>query len=352
VFSLAPAGKLRWQQPEAYTRPPVDYGEIVFGPNGGSQQVYFYANHHLRALRLDGTSVFTLTGLDQPAIAPDGSVHVALGAYSPSGNLLWTFPTPYPYNVFTPPDVGSDGIHYFVQNLSQLFALNPNGSQRWHTTLAGYVNGPIVNSLNTQLVMGSANTLDHAGFVLSASATDGHVLWRVTLPAEDPTVLNPALGTFGFNQFVSTRARFTADGQTAYLNTATATGDNNTSKSFVYSLNTAIGNPPPPPTSTVLRTTSITLSANLLNKRSVAVTGLIAVKDQNSAAVTGATVATSWKLPDGTTQNQNASTSTNGNASFTIKGGRGTYTVTVTNVSKAACTFNAASSVLSKSITK
>ena len=69
VFSLTPAGALRWQQPEAYNRPIVDYGEIVFGPNGSNQQLYFYANNHLRALRLDGTSVFTLgAGLASPRL--------------------------------------------------------------------------------------------------------------------------------------------------------------------------------------------------------------------------------------------------------------------------------------------
>ena len=31
---------------------------------------------------------------------------------------------------------------------------------------------------------------------------------------------------YGFNQFVTTRALFTADGQTVYVHTATATGDN------------------------------------------------------------------------------------------------------------------------------
>ena len=40
VFSLTPAGALRWQTPEAYDRPIVDYGEILFGPNGGNQQLY------------------------------------------------------------------------------------------------------------------------------------------------------------------------------------------------------------------------------------------------------------------------------------------------------------------------
>jgi hypothetical protein len=246
VFSLTPAGTVRWQTPEAYDRRIVDYGEILFGPNGDTQQLYFSANKHLRALRLDGTSVFTLPGdLGQPAIGPDGSVHLPLAAYSPNGNQLWFFQTPYPYNVFTPPDVGSNGIHYFLQNLSKLFALNPDGSEKWFFNVNGYVDGPIVDPLNTQLLMGSSDTLNHAGFVLSASTQNGQENWRVILPPEDPTVWNPGVGIFGFNQFTSTRARFTADGQTAYIHTATATGDNNTSKSFLYSL--AVGNGAPSP---------------------------------------------------------------------------------------------------------
>jgi hypothetical protein len=352
VFSLSPAGALRWQQPEAYARRIVDYGEIVFGPNGGNQQLYFYANNHVRALRLDGTSVFTLTGtLGQPAIAPDGTVHFPLGAYSPNGSLLWSFPTPYPYNVFTPPDVGSDGIHYFVQNLSQLFALNPNGSQRWHVTLADYVAGPIVDPLNTQLVMGSADTLDHAGFILSTSAQDGHELWRVGLPLEDPTVFNPAIGIYGFNQCVDTRARFTADGSTAYIVTATATGDNNTSKSFVYSIN-ASGSTPPLPTSTKLRSTSISLSARLLINGTVTVTGVVTVKDENGATIPSAMVAASWTLPNGTKQYQTATGDSTGKANFSVKNGRGTYTLTVNNITKTGCTFDPANSILSRSITK
>ncbi len=258
VFSLTPAGVLRWQTPETYDRLIVDYGEIVFGANGSTQQLYFSANNHLRALRLDGTSVFALPGsLGQPAVAPNGSVHVPLAAYSPAGSQLWFFQTPYPANVFTPPDIGSDGSHYFVQNTVELFALNPSGAQRWHRTLSNYVAGPIVDPLNTQLVMGSAETADHAGFLISASASDGRELWRVTLPPEDPTVFNPAIGANGFNQFVSTRARFTADGETAYAMTATATGDNNTSRSFIYSL--ATGNPAAPsPTATATATPTAT----------------------------------------------------------------------------------------------
>ena len=256
VFSLTPAGVLRWTNEELYRRPIVTYGEIVFGPNGGNDQLYFYANDHFRAVSLDGSSVFTNSsgqiaqmkpGL-QPAVAPDGSVHTVLSAFSPAGSLLWFFQTPYPYNVFTPADIGNDGTHYFVQNLSQLFALNPDGSQRLHAVVNGYVDGPVVDSLNTQLVMGSQETGDHAGFIVSVGAQDATERWRVILPLEDPTIWNPGVGIFGFNQFVNTRGRFTADGRTVYFVTATATGDNNTSKSFVYSLDAGSGGPPPTPT--------------------------------------------------------------------------------------------------------
>jgi hypothetical protein len=348
VFSLTPQGVLRWTSPELYARPPVLYGEIVFGPNKSGQQLYFYANNHVRGLGLNGTPVFTIPVINsllklgmQPVVAPDGSVHTPLTTYTADGNTLWSFPTPYPYNVFTPADVGSDGIHYFVQNLSQLFALNPDGSQHWHLTVTDYLAGPIVDPFNSQLVIGSNTTADQAGFIVGASAKDGHELWRVILPIEDTTVFNSTTGTYGFNQYVDTRARFTADGRTAYVVTATATGDNNTSKSFVYSLNT----------STILRSTSITLSTKL-QSGTVNVTGIDTVKDQNGAAISGALVSATWTLPNGSTQNQSATTNSSGNASFNTKSGRGTYTLTVTNIIKTASTFDKANSVLTKSITK
>ncbi len=243
VFSLTPAGGLRWQVPEPYDRLIVDYNEIVFGDNGGTPQLYFAANHHVRGLTLDGAPVFTIEGgiaqlqrADSPAVGPDGSVHTALKSYSPAGDLQWAFPTPYPYNVFTKSTVGSDGVHYFVQNLSQLFALNADGSPRWHAALDDYVDGPIVDPTNTQLILAGADTLDHPGQILSLSAEHGGELWRVVLPAEN-----------GFNQFVDSRARFTGDGLTAYVGTATATGDNATSRSFLYALDASVGAPPPPP---------------------------------------------------------------------------------------------------------
>jgi hypothetical protein len=245
VFSLTPGGELRWQTPNPYDRIIIDYNEIVFGDNDGAGQLYFWANNKLRGITLSGNPVFSIAGglpqlqvANSPAVGPDGSVHTALSSFSPDGNPLWTFPTPYPYNVFSKSSVGSDGSHYLVQNLIQLYALHPNGTVRWHRELDDYAKGPIVDPTNTQILLGGAATLDHPGLILSASAENGGELWRVELPSEN-----------GFNQFVDSRARFRDDGLAVYLVTATATGDNATSRSFVYGLDASLDGPPPPPPS-------------------------------------------------------------------------------------------------------
>jgi hypothetical protein len=353
VFSLTPAGALRWKAPESLNRPVVDYAEIVFGPNGNNQQLYFGANAHTRALRLDGTSVFTLNRSFQPTVGPDGSVHSALGAYSPNGSLLWNFVSPYPYNTFSTPEVGSDGIHYVTQNLIELFALNAGGSVRWHVTLKNKVDGPVVDPVNSIIVLGGANTLSYPGTIQAVSAANGKDLWFITLPAEDPTVFNPGLGIYGYNQGVSTRGRFSPDGQTVYFMTFTATGNNDTSRSFVYSINAGGSTLPPPPTQgQLLRSASISLSAKLLKNGTVSISASVTVKDENGASVPNAAVSVSWKLSDGSTQDQTANTSSSGVARFTTSGRRGTYILTINNIAKAGYTFDRTNSVLSKAITR
>jgi hypothetical protein len=243
VFSLTPEGSLRWQTPNPYQRLPILYNEIVFGDNAGTGQLYFFANRHVFGITLSGTPVFAIEGGvaqlqwgASPAVGPDGNVHTAVDEYSPNGDLLWSFTNPYPMSVFSKSSVGSDGAHYYVQNLSQLFALNPDGTQRWHRTLVDYVDGPIVDPTSTQIVLRGSTTGDQAGFVLSTSAADGSELWRVVFPTEN-----------GLNQFIDSRARLRGDGQVAYLVTATASGDNATSRSFVYALDASLSAPPPPP---------------------------------------------------------------------------------------------------------
>ena len=130
-----------------------------------------------------------------------------------------------------------------------------------------------------------------------------------------------------------------------YTATLTVTDNNNVSASDTVTIVvSAAGN-------TVLRSTAINLSATLHGKK-VSVTGNVVVKDGDGAAVSGAVVSATWAMPGGATAAQAATTSSTGIAQFNTSGGRGTYKLTVTNISKTSYTFDAANSILTKSITK
>ncbi len=100
-----------------------------------------------------------------------------------------------------------------------------------------------------------------------------------------------------------------------------------------------------------MQVTSITLSGTVSRGR-VNITGYVYVRDGGGKAVPNATVTILWTLPGGATQTRTAVTNSQGRAAFTTSGGRGTYTLTVQNVTRSGFTFDAAGSVLSKSITK
>ncbi len=100
-----------------------------------------------------------------------------------------------------------------------------------------------------------------------------------------------------------------------------------------------------------LKVTSITLGGTV-KQNTATITGDVIVKDQLGKAAPNATVSIRWTLPNGSTQTATAVTNTSGRARFTVSGPRGTYTLTVLNVTKTGYTFDAAGSVLTKSITK
>ncbi len=312
LYALTPDGALKWVARGA------GGGGVAVGPDGTA---YAGSESSVKAYNPDG-------------IGPEVDIHVPYGAYSPiDGRLAWVFSSPYPYNVSDTPDVGSTGIHYTVQNTVELFALSTTGNQIWHRTLDDYVGGPVVDPQNTQLIVGSVQTLINPGSIISESAQDGHELWRVNLPAES-----------GFNQRSDTRARFTPDGFTAYMMTFTATGNNDTSASFLYALDTASTTG-----QQTLKSTKITIKA--VNAGSSAnATGKVTVQDNNGAPVAGATVDVTWTLPSGQTLAQTVATTSRGLAAFGVTDIPGIYTLTVANITKSGYTFDAANSVLTKSV--
>jgi hypothetical protein len=239
IFSLTPAGVLRWTQPETYDRLIVDYQEVVFGPNGANQQMYFLANNHLKALRLDGSLVFSNSASgNQPAVGPDGSLYTtytALGAYTPAGSVKWSF-TGVINNAATAPDVGPDGVVYFVHNLGTLYAVNPNGTERWRQVTSEIMGDPIVSPLNSMVVMGGIPTYGMSGFFKAVSTVSHSELWRVTLAPEN-----------GGNLVPDSRPRFAPDGGTFYITAQIVGGDESNQYGYVYAIDTT-GTTSPTPT--------------------------------------------------------------------------------------------------------
>jgi hypothetical protein len=69
--------------------------------------------------------------------------------------------------------------------------------------------------------------------------------------------------------------------------------------------------------------------------------------------VSRANVSVHWDLPGGGSLDQSKNSNNTGNATFNVSGGAGTYTVTVTNITKTGFTFDpVGSTILTNSITK
>jgi hypothetical protein len=344
AFSLNLAGQERWRTPEAYNRPNVTYSELAIGPAGSSDHLYWYGNAHTRAVRThDGSSVATFGG-GQPVVSPfDGTVHIGSSAYTPNGQLLWSHTTGYGASI---PDVARDGTHYYVSGSTNLFALNTSGSPKWNLQLPKYVGSPDVDPTHSVVVLTGSGTLNIPGFAQGVSTAARKVNWELPFPVEEPTVYNPATGQYGFNQFADTRARFTADGTTAYLGTAIAPGGVPIrNRCFLNAIDTSLE---ATPVEYKMRVDSIKLTATTTGY--VLVTAAIKVVDAAGVPVPYATVSGTWRAPSGVLK-PSATTDGNGMVYFTYGYTRGTYTFTVNSVTKAGYTFDAAGSVLKQSIT-
>jgi hypothetical protein len=339
VFSLADtlAGpELRWTNPEPYGRPFVGYTEIAFGPtsDGNDDQLYFYANGRTRAVRLsDGASVFTTGGNNtRPQVSPfDGSWHKGDAAFSPDNDPLWSFEFPL-FAGFREPSIAPDGTHYVVSGSDTLYAIDPFGIEEWSGELSEFVGLPDVSPVDPMVILSTGGSQTHPAALLAVSATNGTDLWRMEFPPDGS----------GIDQFIGTGVAYSPDGLTAYVMTAVGSGGGVTN---TY-LNAVDTDPSLPNASTVLRSTDVTL--NVRKKRGqVSFTGVVTVMDENKGLISGATVAATWTLPDGSTVQQTASTSGTGEAKFNVTGPGGLYEIEVTDISSNGYTFDPAHSLLS-----
>jgi hypothetical protein len=151
--------------------------------------------------------------------------------------------------------------------------------------------------------------------------------------------LNPdGLNPNELDQYIDTQIAYSADGSAAYVVTALA-GAN---VSYLNAINT---DPSIPSASTRLRVADISLTAGS-KRRSVSMSGVVRVLDENLAPVSGATVDAMWTLPDGRFIAISASTNGSGEARFSESGDGGLYWLEVTDIVMPGYTFDPLHSIL------
>ena len=146
-----------------------------------------------------------LLGPASPAIGADGTIYAGAAdsnfyAINPNGTEKWAFPATNsafpgdPYGTFSPAAIAADGTAYFgASTLDQiyfsLYALNPDGTQKWNLVPPYGVNeGPAIVSDGTIW----AATSGESALQLSP---DGTIVWAPSTLAGDASA--PAIGGDG-----------------------------------------------------------------------------------------------------------------------------------------------------------
>jgi hypothetical protein len=247
VFALNPNGTLAWNYNEGiYKYGQTGGKDIVFTrtvPQLYFQYESFVRNHAalLWSFGLDGGLRWTQpAGSGQTVVSPlDDSVHTEMQAFTPAGVHLWTIPL-FGQGPTTGPDVGVDGVHYVVQNYGTLFAVNPDGTEKWRASTGGIMNQQVASPANNVVFSGGIVTYGEPGFYVGYNTADGAEVFRIPLPTE------PGFEPYGQVR-PDTRPTFSPDGTTAYSSADVAgagyAADPNQHYSFFYAIDTTTNLP-------------------------------------------------------------------------------------------------------------
>ena len=206
VHAVDPQGEIRW----TYETPVRNF--FTSSPAVASDGTIYVGgdDDHLHAINRDGLPRWTFkTGnliRAPPSIGADGTIYVPshdgrLYAVDPDGSERWSvvvMRNPEGFEVSrasvdSPPSIGPDGAIYVLGR--GLFAINPDGSIRWHfdSNTSGYRTTPILGADgNVYLASGVAFTaLDAQGRLVWDYHPGGHALSDVHVLA------SPAIGVDG-----------------------------------------------------------------------------------------------------------------------------------------------------------
>lgn len=269
---------------------------------------------------MSGPAPLDVTFFGEESYDPDGSI----------GNYEWLF---------------SDGGSYWGATAYHTF-YNPGTYQ---VTLKVYDNRGGVGTTTLSIQVGTTNQPPNA--VASGNPTSGTAPLAVNFSSAgsndpDGNIVSYAwtFGDGGVSSQPNPAHTYTNAGN--YTATLTVTDDDGATDNATVNISvTASGC-----SSNCLRSTAISLKAS--GSGTISVKGQVQVRSENNALVSNARVYVTWTLPGGGTVTQDVLTNSRGIASFGAVGSSGTFTLTVTNITKTGWTFDPEHSVLTKSVTR
>ncbi|MFO8109492.1 MAG: PQQ-binding-like beta-propeller repeat protein [Thermoplasmata archaeon] len=178
---------------------------------GFEDTLYVAGYRDLTALDSDGNILWTFnssadhTTSGTPAVASDGTIYVPFDYWGTNEALLYAL---YPDNgtekwcfdlnpngvggtwqVFSPV-IGNDGTIYSASNHDVLYAINPNGTERWNTTVDPGMTAPAIGDDKTIYVTAY-------GSALTAIYPNGTVKWRFRPEGWHDEMSSPSIGEDG-----------------------------------------------------------------------------------------------------------------------------------------------------------
>jgi outer membrane protein assembly factor BamB len=203
--AIGPEGALRWTLAERARAglAIADDGTLYLGGSTG-----------LMAIDPDGRVLWTAP-IDRiwspPAIGPDGTIYQntsggTLHAVDRAGRIKWRFEAPGAMSRNpSSPAVALDGTIYFASEDHHLYALDPDGSERWRIGTPGPVRAPSIGVDGTiyfasdQILAwgGGDNHTTISDAWLFAVGPDGSDRWSVRLDEYSPIWTGPAIGFDG-----------------------------------------------------------------------------------------------------------------------------------------------------------
>jgi len=191
LYCIRSDGILEWRYQTNDKRPPEPiYSTPAIGRDGAI--IFGMLTGNLYCLNPDGTLRWQLTGYpceSTPAIGSDGTIYVGcayeLLALTPSGEKLWEFMVDSLLEHSTPA-IDEDGTIYICHHDGTVFAINPDGTEKWH-----YSSG--IRSRSSPVITETGQILftckdwtksdGYIGYIGSLSRT-GELLWKFDTPSE------------------------------------------------------------------------------------------------------------------------------------------------------------------------